>query len=233
MKLSALFLDQRRDPTKSKQINMTLEMIERRGIRKLAGQFKEERKCEETFGSDDKADPACGRDNEASSKKDKRSLSAKLADAAKARLSPSVSTKMGNENGEQNWDQKRRKEKERTTESVYTDTASQNRSRKGDLKQRAGGSGRKPENSSDRRKKAGGEGVSSGSSKQAGNKAKVRQDARDYWAEVYLPKEKRWIVVDLLTGSVNHPEEIESRCSKPVTYCLAVNQGKVKDVTAR
>lgn len=58
-------------------------------------------------------------------------------------------------------------------------------------------------------------------------------DARDYWAEVYLPKEKKWVAVDLLTGSVNHPEEIEARCSKPVTYCLAVNQGKVKDVTAR
>ena len=43
----------------------------------------------------------------------------------------------------------------------------------------------------------------------------------------------RWVVVDLMTGSVNHPEEIESRCSKPVTYCLAVNHGKVKDVTAR
>ena len=74
---------------------------------------------------------------------------------------------------------------------------------------------------------------SSGTSRQASNKAKAGLDARDYWAEVYLPKEKKWVAVDLLTGSVNHPEEIEARCSKPVTYCLAVNQGKVKDVTAR
>jgi len=183
-------------------------------------------------GSDEETenDTPRGRNNESSSKKDERSLSAKLADAAKARLSPSVPSKMGKESGEKNWDQKRGKEKG----SVNPGAVSQNRSEKDDLKQRAaGGSGRRPENSSDRRKGSRGEGASSGSGRQAGNKAKVGPDVRDYWAEVYLPKEKRWIVVDLLTGSVNHPEEIESRCSKPVAYCLAVNQGQVKDVTAR
>ena len=183
-------------------------------------------------GSDEETenDTPRGRNNESSSKKDERSLSAKLADAAKARLSPSVPSKMGKESGEKNWDQKRGKEKG----SVNPGAFSQNRSEKDDLKQRAaGGSGRRPENSSDRRKGSRGEGASSGSGRQAGNKAKVGPDVRDYWAEVYLPKEKRWIVVDLLTGSVNHPEEIESRCSKPVAYCIAVNQGQVKDVTAR
>ena len=66
-----------------------------------------------------------------------------------------------------------------------------------------------------------------------GQKKKIRPDVRDYWAEVFLPKEKRWVAIDLLTGSVNHPEEIESKCSKPVIYCLVANQGKLKDVTTR
>ena len=55
-----------------------------------------------------------------------------------------------------------------------------------------------------------------------------------YWAEVFLVKEKRWIPVDMTTGKINNPSNIESRASKPVLYTLAVNSGgQVKDVTRR
>ena len=56
----------------------------------------------------------------------------------------------------------------------------------------------------------------------------------NYWAEVFLVKEKKWIPVDVLTGKMNNPADIESRLAKPVIYVLAVNmKGRVKDVTRR
>ena len=178
-------------------------------------------------GSDDEGegDDHCSRDQEKEAKKEKRSLSAKLADAAKARLSPSSK---GNGSFEENWEQRRsNKEKGRKGGSLDHSADSKDKDGKHDQKLKAEGKDRKQGSIR-------GEGSSSsGTSRQASNKAKAGLDARDYWAEVYLPKEKKWVVVDLLTGSVNHPEEIEARCSKPVTYCLAVNQGKIKDVTAR
>ena len=183
-------------------------------------------------GSDEEGenDAPQGKYHETSSKKEKRSLSAKLADAAKARLSPCVVK----EPVENNLDQKKgRKEKGRMTRSLNEVATLHSRSVKDDRKQKAGERGNRQEESSHKRELAKGTVGSSGSSRQAGSKTKAGLDVRDYWAEVYLPKEKRWIVVDLMTGSVNHPEEIESRCSKPVTYCLAVNEGKVKDITAR
>ena len=56
-------------------------------------------------GSDDEGegDDHCSRDQEKEAKKEKRSLSAKLADAVKARLSPSS---MGNGSFEENWEQR-------------------------------------------------------------------------------------------------------------------------------
>ena len=57
---------------------------------------------------------------------------------------------------------------------------------------------------------------------------------QNYWVEVYLIKEKKWIPVDVLSGKINNPSEIESRLAKPVLYVLAVNmKGLVKDVTRR
>jgi len=55
-----------------------------------------------------------------------------------------------------------------------------------------------------------------------------------YWVEVYLQKEKKWIPVDVLTGKVNNPSDIESRVPKPVMYVFAVNSGgRIKDVTMK
>ena len=57
---------------------------------------------------------------------------------------------------------------------------------------------------------------------------------QNYWVEVYLIKEKKWIPVDVLSGKINNPSDIESRLAKPVLYVLAVNmKGLVKDVTRR
>ena len=57
---------------------------------------------------------------------------------------------------------------------------------------------------------------------------------QNYWVEVFLNKERKWIPVDVLTGKINNPSDIESRLAKPVMYVLAVNmKGRVKDVTRR
>ena len=57
---------------------------------------------------------------------------------------------------------------------------------------------------------------------------------QNYWVEVFMLKEKKWIPVDVLTGKVNNPADIESRAAKPVIYVYAVNEkGKIKDVTRR
>jgi len=56
----------------------------------------------------------------------------------------------------------------------------------------------------------------------------------NYWVEVYLEKEKKWICVDLFNGKTNKPPEIEKRLAKPIFYILSVdNKGFYKDVTRR
>merc|ERR1719357_440989 len=55
---------------------------------------------------------------------------------------------------------------------------------------------------------------------------------QNYWVEVYVTKDKKWIPVDPITGKLNSVSELESKASKPMLYVLAVNnKGKVKDVT--
>lgn len=56
----------------------------------------------------------------------------------------------------------------------------------------------------------------------------------DYWSEVFLHREKKWVPVDLSSGKLNCPSELESRASKPLLYVLAINnRGRIKDVTQR
>ena len=151
-----------------------------------------------------------------------RSLSSKLAEAAKARLSPSAPSSSGKgRSGEASHKEKKSK-REREEKEGRLKSSGKSSKKDSVAKSRDG--------HSRIHKREGGEGPSSASK---GQKSKIRPDVRDYWAEVFLPKEKRWVAVDLLTGSVNHPEEIESKCSKPVIYCLVANQGKIKDVTTR
>jgi len=64
------------------------------------------------------------------------------------------------------------------------------------------------------------------------SKSKPSSTTHDYWAEVYL--DKKWVPVDLSSGKLNCPSELESRASKPLLYVLAINnRGRIKDVTQR
>ena len=76
----------------------------------------------------------------------------------------------------------------------------------------------------------------SNKSKQASStrdKEKVKaKEGRDYWAEVRVGG--HWVAADLYTGKLNCAAELESRASRPLLYCLAVdNAGGVTDVTRR
>ena len=169
-------------------------------------------------GSDEEGDDVVG----AERSKEKRSLSSKLAEAAKARLSPSAPSSSGKgRSGEASHKEKKSK-REREEKEGRVKSSGKSDKKDSVAKSRDGKS-----NIHKRKEREGPPSVSKG------QKSKIRPDVRDYWAEVFLPKEKRWVAVDLVTGSVNHPEEIESKCSKPVIYCLAANQGKIKDVTTR
>lgn len=56
----------------------------------------------------------------------------------------------------------------------------------------------------------------------------------DYWVEVFLEREDRWICVDCMHGNVGHPLECFKYASKPVCYIIGIdNSGFVKDVTQR
>ncbi|KHJ87308.1 DNA repair protein Rad4 [Oesophagostomum dentatum] len=57
---------------------------------------------------------------------------------------------------------------------------------------------------------------------------------RNYWVEYWDVKQKRWICVDPLRGSVDDPNSIEENLTKPITYVFAIdNEGGVREVTAR
>ncbi|XP_067684183.1 DNA repair protein complementing XP-C cells-like [Haliotis asinina] len=56
----------------------------------------------------------------------------------------------------------------------------------------------------------------------------------DIWAEVFLPKESRWLCVDCVHNIIDKPYEIESKLIQPVHYVIAFSAGGyLRDVTAR
>lgn len=56
----------------------------------------------------------------------------------------------------------------------------------------------------------------------------------DYWAEVYIENEERWVPVDLFSLKVDCVREIANRCTQPISYILGwKNDGSLKDVTRR
>ncbi|XP_056380888.1 DNA repair protein complementing XP-C cells [Hyla sarda] len=56
----------------------------------------------------------------------------------------------------------------------------------------------------------------------------------DQWVEVYLAKEKKWVCVDCVCGTVKQPSMCFKAATKPVTYIVGIdNAGHVKDVTQR
>ncbi|KAG8435902.1 hypothetical protein GDO86_007119 [Hymenochirus boettgeri] len=56
----------------------------------------------------------------------------------------------------------------------------------------------------------------------------------DQWVEVYLEKEKKWVSVECVRGTVGQPQICFKTATKPVTYVVGIdNDGYVKDVTRR
>merc|ERR1719336_2916012 len=150
-------------------------------------------------GSDDEGDDVVDAERikeKSGSKTEKRSLSSKLAEAAKARLSPSAPSSSGKgRSGEASHKHKKSKRERKEKEGRLKSSG------KSDKKDSVAKS---RDGYSHIHNREGKEGPSVASK---GQKSKIRPDVRDYWAEVFLPKEKRWVAVVLVTGSVNHPEE--------------------------
>ena len=141
------------------------------------------------------------------SRPQKPTLSSKLAAAASARKSKKLAPSATEERIVENIKQK----------SDRTDTEGEEKKDRRKSRKKAGESS-----------KESGYLPSSSKAKQAGG-SELR-----YWAEVFLPRENKWIPVDVVTGKVNNPADIESRAGKPVVYVFGVNnQGGVKDVTRR
>ncbi|XP_070559487.1 DNA repair protein complementing XP-C cells-like [Ptychodera flava] len=60
------------------------------------------------------------------------------------------------------------------------------------------------------------------------------REGSDQWIEVYLPSDEKWVCVDCVRNSVNHPEHCEKYATQPLNYVLAFdNDNTVKDVTCR
>ena len=71
---------------------------------------------------------------------------------------------------------------------------------------------------------------STGPSTGKGSKStKITNPKFHYWSEVYLETDKKWVCVDLETGRINSPPDIESKLSKPLYYIVSIdNMGNMK-----
>lgn len=55
-----------------------------------------------------------------------------------------------------------------------------------------------------------------------------------HWIEVFLPAQKRWIPVDILSGQVDCLDAIVQNLPQPIAYVFAwSNDGSLQDVTGR
>ncbi|XP_060535427.1 DNA repair protein complementing XP-C cells homolog [Cylas formicarius] len=63
---------------------------------------------------------------------------------------------------------------------------------------------------------------------------KKKRTGNDYWVEVFLESEEKWISADLVYGQVHCVKEVYQRATHPVSYVLAWNNDNtLKDVTQR
>ena len=70
--------------------------------------------------------------------------------------------------------------------------------------------------------------------KALGHKARLILDFTDHvWTEVYLEKDMKWVHMDSCENSYNAPLLYEKGWGKKLTYCIAVNQLEIVDVTPR
>ena len=51
--------------------------------------------------------------------------------------------------------------------------------------------------------------------------------ACDWWAEVYLETESKWIYVNTVAPLVDQPDEADSLATRPMSYVLAVDNGNI------
>lgn len=62
----------------------------------------------------------------------------------------------------------------------------------------------------------------------------VDVEGADFWAEVYLDAEQRWVPIDVVGRSIDSVEAIQRRCTSSALYVVGWdNTGHVKDLAAR
>ncbi|XP_062557651.1 DNA repair protein complementing XP-C cells homolog [Armigeres subalbatus] len=73
------------------------------------------------------------------------------------------------------------------------------------------------------------------SQKEVTEKDKFQTDEKlTHWVEVYLPAEKRWVALDIRSGSVDCLDDIVRRLAQPVGYVFGwSNDGSLQDVSGR
>jgi len=154
-------------------------------------------------------------------KDSKSKLSSKLAAAVKARTSSRMSAASASKDIEEEIIKKL--EKNPTKQSKSADSKSSIKENKKESKSSTK-SNSKSLNKEDKKEN------------KSSTKSKPKQSvpSNNHWAEVYLEKDRKWIPVDLFSGKVNNPTELERLASRPMLYVLAINnKGKIKDVTQR
>ncbi|KAL1114957.1 hypothetical protein AAG570_007780 [Ranatra chinensis] len=63
---------------------------------------------------------------------------------------------------------------------------------------------------------------------------KVQRERNDYWLEVYLEAEEKWISVDIPKAKVHCIRDIYNKCTQPVSYIIGFNNDQtIKDLTRR
>uniref|UniRef100_UPI00398F2F5C DNA repair protein complementing XP-C cells isoform X2 n=1 Tax=Pristiophorus japonicus TaxID=55135 RepID=UPI00398F2F5C len=56
----------------------------------------------------------------------------------------------------------------------------------------------------------------------------------DQWIEVYAEAERKWVAIDCVRNTLNHPELCAKHATKPLSYIISLdNQSSVRDVTQR
>jgi len=173
------------------------------------GSRKEKVKSRRRSGSDEEGEEAVA----PTPPQSKASLSSKLAAAARSRVSATVTAPRGQERGDREEEMVRRLEEKYPTQERTTGRGKEAKSDSEDGEERRGRKKKEYKGRVDSRGRA--------------------VEVRDYWAEVFLEREGRWVAVDVVTGAVDRAGEVQGRCSKPMVYVLAAEEGRVAEVTPR
>ena len=67
-----------------------------------------------------------------------------------------------------------------------------------------------------------------------GHDARFVHDWTDHvWTEVFINEEQRWVHMDPCENAYDAPKMYERGWGKKLTYCIAISQNEVVDVTPR